>query len=201
MPYNGVKSLGTGVFIASISKSVPHPVKNVNKVKCEGCDRGEDATMRCAECSQNFGPDCVSSHKKVKVTAAHQLIPLHEALKGKLDVKRIPRCQKHPVQEIDIYCKTCHDSVCPKCLGENHSGHIFQPLGEVAENLEKEIAGFTVAMRKMEEEARGAVKTLGNSLKQIESQHPGFEKEIRSAFDEIHAATDARCEKLLGELN
>ena len=201
MPYDGVKSLGAGVFISSISKSITHTVKDANKVKCEGCDDGEDASMRCIECGQNLGARCVLSHGKLRMSAAHQLIPIHEALKGKAEVMRIPRCQKHPALEINTYCKTCHDSVCPQCGVETHSGHIFQPLGEVVGYLEKEIAGFTVVMKKMEEEARGAVKTLGNSLKQIEKQHPGFEKDIREAFDEIHAAADARCEELLGHVN
>lgn len=179
MPYDGVvKSLGTGVFIGSISKSITHTVKNANKVRCNGCDE-EDAGVHCIECGENYGPTCASSHRKMKMSSSHQLVPIHEALKGKLEAKRTPRCQKHPNQEIDTFCKTCHDSVCPKCLSENHSGHTFQPLEDVAGGLEKEIAGFTVAMRKLEEEARGAVKTLGTSLKQIETQYPGFEKEIR----------------------
>ena len=94
MPYDGVKSLRCGVFIDSLTKSITSTVKDVNKVKCEGCDEDEAATMHCVDCGQNFGAACVLSHRKMK-------IPLHDALKGKGEMKRIPRCKKHPLQEIN----------------------------------------------------------------------------------------------------
>jgi len=95
MPYNGVKSLGCGVFIDSVTKSITSTVKDANKVKCEGCDEEKAATMHCVDCGQNFGYSCISVHRKMKMSASHQLIPLHDALKWKVEVKRVPRCKKH----------------------------------------------------------------------------------------------------------
>ena len=79
-PYEGVKNLGASVFIESLSRSLLPAVKNVNKVKCEGCSE-ENATMHCADCGQNMGPSCAGVHRKMKVSASHQLVPLHDALK------------------------------------------------------------------------------------------------------------------------
>lgn len=45
------------------------------------------------------------------------------------------------------------------------------------------------------------MKTLGNSVKQIEKQQTLIEKRIWEAFDEIHAAADARREELLDQVH
>jgi len=182
MPYNGVKSLGCGVFIDSLTKSITSTVKDANKVKCEGCDEEEAATMHCVDCGQNFGDSCLSVHRKMKMFASHQLVPLHDALKGKMEVKRAPRCKKHAILEINTYCKTCKEAVCPQCLSEKHSGHLFSPLEEIATELQDEVAGFTVTMERKGEAARKAAKALDTTLRQIEKKKGGVQSDMEKAF-------------------
>jgi len=199
MPYNGVKSLGCGVFIDSLTKSITSTVKDVNKVKCEGCD--ETATMHCVDCGQNFGDSCISVHRKMKMSASHQLIPLHDALKGKLEVKRIPRCKKHATLDIDTFCKTCKEAVCPKCITEKHSGHLFSPPEEMATELQDEIAGFTIVVKGKEEEAKKAARALDSTLRQIEKKQGRVESETEKAFATLHSDIDLRHAQLLGDVD
>jgi len=201
MPYDGVKSLGCGVFIDSLTKSLASTVKDANKVTCEGCDEEEAATMHCVDCGQNFGATCVLSHRKMKMSASHQLIPLHDALKGKVGVKRIPRCTKHPLQEINTYCKTCKEAVCPQCLSEKHSGHLFSPLEEMATELQDEVVRFTITMKEHKEEAKKAAKALDVTLRQIEKKRGGVESDMEKAFALLHSDIDLRHAHLLGEVD
>ena len=198
-PYDGVKTLAAGVFVDSLARSLTSTVKNANKVKCEGCDE-ENATMHCADCGQNLGPGCVASHRRLKMSLTHQLVPLHDALKGQAEVKRVPRCQKHIGMEIDSYCKTCTEAICAKCAVEKHSGHTFCPLSQVTDPLQDQIAGYTITIYKREEEVKKAVDTLDGTINQIEERQSTTEKEIATLFASIHAATDARQAAVLQEM-
>ena len=198
MPYNGVKSLRCGVFIDSLTKSITSTVKDANKVKCEGCDDEEAAIMHCVDCGQNFGAACVLSHRKMKMSASHQLIPLHDALKGKVEVKRIPRCKKHPLQDIDTYCKTCKEALCSKCAIANHPDHSFRPLEEIAAELQDEVAGFSITMKVNEEAAKKAAKALNTTLRQIEKKQGGAENDLGEMFATLHSDLDLRHAQLLG---
>jgi len=198
-PYDGVKNLAAGVFIDSLSRSLTSTVKDANKVKCEGCDE-ENATMHCADCGQNFGIICVSAHRRVKITAAHQLVPLHDALKGQAEVKRVPRCQKHIGYEIDSYCKTCAEAICAKCGIEKHSGHCFCPLSQVTDPLQDQIAGYTISITKREEEAKKAIDTLDGTINHIEVRQSTTEKEIATLFASIHTIVDARHAQVLQQM-
>ena len=201
MPYDGVKSLRCGVFIDSLTKSITSTVKDVNKVKCEGCDEEEAATMHCVDCGQNFGDSCISIHRKMKMSSSHQLIPLHDALKGKVEMKRIPRCNKHATLDIDTYCKTCKEAVCPKCGIADHRKHDLPPLEEIAAELQDDVAGFSITMRGHEEEAKKAAKALDVTLRQIEKKQGGVESEMEKAFATLHSDIDLRHAQLLGEVD
>jgi len=199
MPYDGVKSLRCGVFIDSLTKSITSTVKDVNKVKCEGCDEDEAATMHCVDCGQNFGAACVLSHRKMKMSSSHQLVPLHDALKGKVETKRIPWCKKHATLEINTYCKTCKEAVCPKCGIADHRKHDLFPLDEIAAELQDEVAGFSIVMKVNEEEAKKAAKVLNTTLRQIEKKQGRVESEMEKAFATLHSDIDLRHAQLLGE--
>ena len=201
MPYDGVKSLGCGVFIDSLTKSITSTVKDVNKVKCEGCDEEEAATMHCVDCGQNFGAACVLSHRKMKMSSSHQLVPLHDALKGKVETKRIPWCKKHATLEINTYCKTCKEAVCPKCGIADHRKHDLFPLDEIAAELQDEVAGFSIVMKVNEEEAKKAAKVLNTTLRQIEKKQGRVESEMEKAFATLHSDIDLHHAQLLGEVD
>ena len=198
MPYGGVKSLGCGVFIDSLAKSIASTVKDVNKVKCEGCGAQEDATTHCVDCGQNFGDSCISVHRNMKGAASHQLIPLHD-LKGKVEVKRAPRCKKHALQEINTYCKTCQEAICPQCAVADHRKHDILPLEEMSTELQDDIVGFTVAMNRNEEEAKKAIKILNTALRQIEKKQGEVESEMEKIFVSLKAGLDLRHAQLLGD--
>ena len=200
VPYDGVNNLTAGVFIDSLSRSLASTVKDANKVKCEGCDE-ENATMHCADCGQNMGPSCLHAHSKWKMTSSHQLIPLHDALKGKVEVKRVPYCQKHVGFEIDSYCNTCTEAVCAKCGIEKHSSHTFCPLSQVTEPLQDQIAGYSVSMGKREEEARKTITSLDGTLTLMGRDRQAVEQEIAAVFSSLQSDLDVRHAQVIDEID
>ena len=136
----------------------------------------------------------------MKMSAKHQLIPLYDALKGKVEVKRVPHCQKHVGMEISTYCKTCNGAVCALCITEEHSGHTFCPLSQMTGPLQDQIADYTVIMGKREEEVKKAITNLDGAINKIAEYRSSAEKDIATLFASIHAATDVRHAQILQEM-
>ena len=200
MPYGGTKNLRCGV-IDSIAKSVSNTVKDANKVKCEGCDDYEAATMHCVDCGQNFGPQCLSTHRKMKVSTSHQLLPLHDVLKGKVEVTRVPRCQKHPMFELNTFCNACSVVACPQCAVSDHLGHTFRPLGMVSGDLRDRIIDMAFTISQREEMARKAISALDDAIFSADDSRPAAEKEIQSFSALLHSALDARIAELVSDVH
>ena len=147
-----------------------------------------------------MGPVCVASHRLLKMSASHQLVPLHDALKGKVEVKRVPRCQRHIGYEINTFCKTCTEAICANCLSEKHSGHTFCPLSQVTDPLQDQIAGYTVSITKREEEAKKAVAALDGTITQIEERQSTGEKDVAKIFDAVMASVEERRVQVLQQI-
>ena len=195
-----MNALGCSPFIDSLVRSCGQQAQlTSSQIKCDTCDE-ENATVRCVECQQCYGPACSSAHKRGKFTASHQQITLDDYRAGNATVKRIPRCQKHIGIEIDTYCKTCTEAICTRCAVEKHSGHTFCPLSQVTGPLQDQIAGYTITMTKREEEARKAIDTLDGIINKIEDHRSTAEKDIATFSSTLYAAVDARVAVLVSEM-
>ena len=188
----GVGAYTCNAFLESLVKSAKVNQGDINRVvKCDICEEA-DATKSCVECTQHFCSGCSLGHKKTKVSATHQQIPLEEALAGNLTAKRIPRCQKHIGYEINTYCKTCIEAVCAMCAVEKHPKHDVCLLDEMTGPLQDQIAGYTISMTKREEEARKVITTMDGTINKIEEHRSAAEKEIAAFVSTLHAEVDAR---------
>jgi len=197
----GVREYACNAFIGSLVKPTKAIGGDVNRmVKCEGCDE-ENATMHCADCGQNMGPSCLAVHRRMKMSASHQLIPLHDVLKGKVEVKRIPRCQQHIGMEIDTYCKNCNDAICARCILARHKGHDVCLLEEMTTPLRDQVAGYTITITKREGEAREVIAILDGTIDKIEEHRSNAEKEIATFVSTLYAAVDARAAVLVSEMH
>ena len=197
---SGVALFSCNSFINSLVKSAKANQGDINKViKCDFC-QDNDATMHCVECSENFCPSCSGGHKRGKATAAHQQIPLEDALAGNTTVKRIPRCQKHIGYEVDTYCKTCSEAICARCILAGHKGHDVCLLDEMTGPLQDQIAGYTITMTKREEEAKKAITTLDGTINKIEEHRTATEKEIGKVFDAVVASVEQRRVQVLQQM-
>ena len=48
-------------------------------------------------------------------------------------------CPRHPIKLIEYFCKTCSESVCVKCIYDEHNGHALIPVGEMSNSLKQNI--------------------------------------------------------------
>ena len=111
-----------------------------NNVVCEICEENP-ASEYCKDCCQSFCDTCKRLHLKTRGTAHHQFISLDVRMKpgGGGAVSRITRCDKHPQQEINTYCQTDKQAICPECAIDHHKGHEVERLVNVVQGFKEEI--------------------------------------------------------------
>jgi len=142
--------------------------------------------MHCVDCGQNFGDFCVSSHRKMKMSASHRLIPLHGAPKEQAEVSKSGSSTHH-----DALCVARTEmEIDSKCITAEHSGHTFSLLSQ--KTLQKQIDDCAIAVTKREEEARKAIATLDGTMNKIEKHCSAAEEAIATLVFTLHAAIDAR---------
>ena len=54
-------------------------------------------------------------------------------------------CPRHLHKIVEYFCKTCSDSVCVKCIYDDHNGHALVPVDEMSSSLKQNV----IDLRKM----------------------------------------------------
>lgn len=54
-------------------------------------------------------------------------------------------CLKHTTKMIEYFCKTCSESVCVRCIYDEHNGHTLVPIADMANSLKQNV----IDLRKM----------------------------------------------------
>lgn len=54
-------------------------------------------------------------------------------------------CPRHLHKVIEYFCKTCSDSVCVKCMYDDHNGHAMVTVDEMSNSLKQNV----IDLRKM----------------------------------------------------
>jgi len=204
VPSGGFQSLETVFFVDNMlsSESSPQIVADPNNVKCQLCEEGEPATTYCPECPSFLCTQCTLFHGRAPTSKHHQTTSVDAALSGKNpSTKRIPRCPKHPVMEINTFCTTCKVTVCPVCVTEAHSLHAFQSLSQVAETLRDEIMDSLAIASLREKEAKAGMTLFSGSPEILYQTSKIAEEEIHSTFATLQADLDARKKELLTSLD
>ena len=138
IPAGGVGALPADSFVLGLVKQKETASKvNPNDVKCD-CDE-EPAVVHCANCEAFLGERCQRTHAKSKATATHVVAKLDDHFKRSGPATRILFCQFHPASEIDTFCKTDDQPMCPSCAVPSHNSHDLVKLKDVSLDFSAEI--------------------------------------------------------------
>jgi len=128
-------------ILAAASLSLEERNIDPNKVMCEGCEESEACDF-CKNCGKSFCDHCKDAHLQQKATARHHFISLDEAMKpgGEGFGSRIALCEVHAQQEINTYCRTDKQAICPECAADFHQEHKVEKLSNVVNTFKEEIS-------------------------------------------------------------
>lgn len=164
---------------------ISNPIDPDN-VKCDICNGEEEATSHCGECDRFIGSHCLDFHKRFPTSEHHQPQSLGDYFareKTPITPQKLPRCQKHPSQAVDTYCKTCQTIACANCIIASHSGHHFCPLSVEAEKLKGELSEITATISAKAKEAEEGRKSFVLSLEELEEGKKGAKADMEGAFE------------------
>ena len=124
-----------------------------------------------------------------------------ESLSSGFTVEKIP-CVEHPDKELELFCETCGEPICLKCIintGKHHS-HNTELLDEAFKKHKKEIAETLEPLEKQLVTLDQALLEVENRSQQITSKRKSIEAEVCENFALLCKTLEARKAELIDQL-
>ncbi|XP_076804243.1 transcription intermediary factor 1-alpha-like isoform X1 [Clavelina lepadiformis] len=106
---------------------------------CTSCEEKSLAVRFCQECDDYLCEDCLTAHKRVKLTKDHTLqLITGVTINEKSEETTLKQyCRKHVKEQIKLFCETCSVLTCRDCQLEFHRDHKYLFVQEAANNQTK----------------------------------------------------------------
>ncbi|XP_021358674.1 uncharacterized protein LOC110453827 [Mizuhopecten yessoensis] len=108
-----------------------------------------------------------------------------------LRIKGQTTCIYHRGRQLDLYCETCQELVCQKCLSSNHKNHAVCELSEITHQEEPDIKNFIDRTEKHD------LVQIGKYINSTDT----LLKDNTSSFEKLSQKLKMQTEKLKQELD
>ncbi|XP_038055949.1 tripartite motif-containing protein 45-like [Patiria miniata] len=106
------------------------------KVMCQVCDEENEAISRCMDCKHYLCQECQKAHNRMavlmmkdhKIVALTELDVESEEITEDTELKKVPKCFKHPDQDLCLYCNSCEVLICNECTNIDHKESIHSHI-------------------------------------------------------------------------
>jgi B-box zinc finger len=75
-------------------------------------------------------------------------------------------CPRHPTKLIEYFCKTDSESVCVKCIYDEHNGHNLIPVAEMSNSLKQNV----IDLRKMLDNTKRLIDENSVLVRQVRDE-------------------------------
>ncbi|XP_038054649.1 E3 ubiquitin-protein ligase TRIM56-like [Patiria miniata] len=175
-------------------------------IKCQNCDEENQAISRCADCDHFLCQECQKAHGRMTVMKSHKMYTLAELRSGEIVYKsklrdEVPKCGKHPDQNLNVYCNTCEQVICLMCTVLDHEKpkHSFIGLPEAFEKCKKKIEELVAKVGKSKTELSTTIEETCISRKKLDIMFANTKKKISEKADQEVAKIRQEEQKLLKE--
>ncbi|XP_038054647.1 E3 ubiquitin-protein ligase TRIM71-like, partial [Patiria miniata] len=175
-------------------------------IKCQNCDEENQAISRCADCDHFLCQECQKAHGRMTVMKSHKIYTLAELRSGEIVYKsklrdEVPKCGKHPDQNLNVYCNTCEQVICLMCTVLDHEKpkHSFIGLPEAFEKCKKKIEELVAKVGKSKTELSTTIEKTCISRKKLDIMFANTKKKISEKADQEVAKIRQEEQKLLKE--
>ncbi len=113
-------------------------------------------------------------------------------------------CSEHADRELELYCETCIELICYKCVakgGKCHRDHDYAPLDEAFDKYKEEITSSLEPMEKKLKTIHTALAQLDTRSGEISDQRVTIEASIHNTIRRLHEILDVRKTELIGQLH
>ncbi|XP_038054528.1 protein PML-like [Patiria miniata] len=160
-------------------------------IKCQACDEENQATSRCMKCDHFLCQECQKAHGRMTVMKSHKIYTLTQLRSGKIVYKsklrdEVPKCCKHPDQNLNVYCNSCEQVICTTCSVLYHAQHSLTGLPEAVEKCKKKVTEMVKKSESITTEFGTTIEETSKSCKELETMFAKTQKKIsKKAQQEI----------------
>ena len=179
-------------------------------VYCKEClvhlvarDQRGKLSLTCPNCRQVTPvPDTGVSGLKSAFHINH-LLEIMEEHKKEKDTTKSSHCTEHVDEELKLYCETCSEVICYKCVitkwGRHHS-HDYESISDAFEKYKEEVSAFVKPMGKQLTRIDQALTDWETCSAEIDIRQDLVKANIESTVRELYIVLEARKTKLLNQL-
>ncbi|XP_038053724.1 E3 ubiquitin-protein ligase TRIM71-like, partial [Patiria miniata] len=147
-----------------------------SEIKCQNCDEENQAVSRCMDCDHFLCQECQKAHGRMTLMKSHKIYTLAQLRSGEIVYTsklrdEVPKCGKHPDQNLNVYCNSCEQVICTTCSVLDHAKHSLTGLPEAVEKCKKKV---TEMVQKSERRKTQLSTTMEETCK--------FRKELDTMF-------------------
>ena len=112
-------------------------------------------------------------------------------------------CREHTEKEVELFCETCGEPVCVKCVikGGKHNSHDCNELDKAFERYKVEVTASLEPMEKQVTTITKALAQLDARCAEISKQQTAVETDVHTTFGKFHHILDTREIELIGQLH
>ncbi|XP_038054674.1 E3 ubiquitin-protein ligase TRIM56-like [Patiria miniata] len=177
-----------------------------SEIKCQNCDEENQAISRCMDCAHFLCHECQKAHGRMTLMKSHKIHTLTELRSGEIVYKsklreEIPKCGKHPDQNLNVYCNTCEQVICLMCTVLDHGNpkHSLIGLSEAFEKCKKKVEELVSKVSKSKTELNTTIEKTCTTRKKLDIMFANTKKKISEKADQEVANIRQEEQKLLTE--
>ena len=112
-------------------------------------------------------------------------------------------CFEHVRKELELYCETCEELICYKCVikGGKHHSHNYEELDQAFEKYKKEITSSIEPMEKQVAIIKKALALIEQRCGEISEQREAIESNVHVTFRRLRAFLTVRETELISQLH
>ena len=112
-------------------------------------------------------------------------------------------CHEHAGKEVELFCETCGEPVCWKCIakGGKHHSHDYEELDKAFERYKVEVTASLEPMKKQVTTITKALAQLDARCAEISDQRAAVEADVHTAFGKLQRILDTRKTELIGQIH
>ena len=115
----------------------------------------------------------------------------------------VKHCREHLEKEVDLYCETCRELVCYKCVirGGKHQNHDYKEIDQAFLEYKEWIVASVEPMEKQVTTITKALGQLDARCGEISDQREANKDKVHVTFKRLREVLDVRETELIGQLD
>ncbi|XP_038053728.1 E3 ubiquitin-protein ligase TRIM56-like [Patiria miniata] len=153
-------------------------------MKCQACDEENQAISRCMDCDHFLCQECQKAHGRMTLMMkSHKIYSLAQLQSGQIVYKsklrdEVPKCCKHPDQNLNVYCNSCEQVICTTCYVLDHTKHSLTGLPEAAEKCKEKVREMVQKCESRKTELSTTIEETCKSRKKLDTMFANTQKKI-----------------------